>query len=377
MNKKKAVLIGIIFAILLVIPLTIIEVQKQQDIRQRAAELAQTSLPLSLKLSPADSVGVGDTFTADLNLVNNTGKTIAALDITIKYDKEFLNLVRFSTPPDKFFALTDDQYVPGEIHYVAINFNPNMKKSSFFSAHESSLKIGTLSFRGLKEGKAIVSFDNAKTIITAKGTNNLFNEGGSSSKPQEYTITKASLLTGRSPINQSPPNPTSSPILSQEQTVSSPSTSVLTSLTCSLLAKPSIGKAPLAVTLNANTKKITSDPTVYRWDFDGDGKWDKEGQQKGLTQTHIYSQANAYNPKVYYEWQDGKSASCSATVIATVAHTPYQDLYDQITVKCFGKKITSVNDLCLESDIDKNGMVDGADYNTVLRNAKKDLFPSP
>lgn len=208
----KIVLIIIIFIAVLGIPLTMMQVQRQQEIRQRASEREPL---ISLELSPKskDDIKVGDSIDIDVNLVNNTGKNITALDITINYDQDFLNLATFATSPSKFFPITNDPYIQGSIHYIGINFNPNTN-TQFFSGWEPSLTIGTITLRALKEGKANVTFAKEKIKITAIGIeSNVFNPNTNSAQAGEYTISSTAIASQLSPTETQPvlTSPTQTP----------------------------------------------------------------------------------------------------------------------------------------------------------------------
>lgn len=101
---------------------------------------------------------------------------------------------------------------------------------------------------------------------------------------------------------------------------------------CTLQVNPASGPAPLNVQLSAAIHYggiIGAPANKYKWDFEGDGVWDKEGTMgastpEALIQTHTYLQPGAYQPKVYYasDYPDNptipfRETSCSASATVT------------------------------------------------------------
>ena len=77
----------------------------------------------------------------------------------------------------------------------------------------------------------------------------------------------------------------------------------------SFKAEPSSGYAPLTVTFTVDATDPDGDSLTYRYDFDGDGSWDKTG---GSQETHQYSNPGTYTVKV--EVDDGNGGKVNATV---------------------------------------------------------------
>ncbi len=144
MNKSKLLLIIIATIAVIAIPLTIFQAQQQQDIRQRAAETEPIYLKITLD-DPNTPLTVGSEIDTTLHLINNSAKTITALDATIKYNsRAFQDMSITSQIIETAEKRADDLmgvysqifHIPGEIRYIAINNKePLLVKNDYQLAH--------------------------------------------------------------------------------------------------------------------------------------------------------------------------------------------------------------------------------------------------
>ena len=87
-------------------------------------------------------------------------------------------------------------------------------------------------------------------------------------------------------------------------------------------ANPKQGDNPLEVTFTCQAHDPDGSITSYRWDFDGDGTFDKETTTG--TVTHTYTKAGVYNATVTVF--DDKGASKKSTPLTIRVNLPKGDL---------------------------------------------------
>jgi len=167
LGKNKLLLIGIILIVIIGIPLTIMQSQKQQEIRQRAAGL-DTDVSLVLVRPDEATIELGDQFPIEILLRNSKQLDISGFMITINYNHEFLELSKFSRELGKpksgeFDPIIIDSTTPGIIQYAAVNSDVELE------IDDDDILIGTLTFQGIATGSANVIFGKTddKTQVTA------------------------------------------------------------------------------------------------------------------------------------------------------------------------------------------------------------------
>lgn len=177
LDKNKLLLIGIGLIVIIGIPLTIMQSQKQQEIRQRAFEIAEGEQKVTLTLKckeglTCDNIEKADIFSVEILLENEDNLDISGFMTTIKYDSTLLELSEFSPAlrkptQGKFEAIInstlEDPSTPGTIQYAAVNSDIQLK------IDEDKIPIGTLTFKGIAIGSATVTFEESETQITALG----------------------------------------------------------------------------------------------------------------------------------------------------------------------------------------------------------------
>lgn len=135
-HKLSRLLLGFVAVmVFLIIPLTIIQVQNKQDIRQRA----QSVSPLSLSIDAPATAQVNKPFTVTINLNNAEKKDISGFDITIAFAKELV-LSPFVASTSVFSIVIKDQSVPGTFRLVGVN-------PSLDSINASVIKLGEMEFK--------------------------------------------------------------------------------------------------------------------------------------------------------------------------------------------------------------------------------------
>ena len=120
-DKKKVTGIAILAVALIALPLIVFQTQKEQDIRQKAAGGTEA---LHVEFYPsALSIKKEESFVTSISLANPTNKDISAIDATITYDENVLELNFFEpiTEVSGFTTIVNDTSIPGKIRYVGVN----------------------------------------------------------------------------------------------------------------------------------------------------------------------------------------------------------------------------------------------------------------
>lgn len=182
LKKYRLWLAFSVIILAIAIPLTISQIQKQQEIRSRAAGGA-----ISLDLSPQTSTNnQGSTFSIQVS-IGAADNNISGVDITMNFNPSVLELVSF-VPSTAFSSqlinVTDNN--AGTLHYTAVA--PEQVNNT------GTVSVGTLNFKGKTAGVGNVTF----------GTVQITGQGVTSSLPISSTA------TGTYTIGQ-PPTPTLGP----------------------------------------------------------------------------------------------------------------------------------------------------------------------
>jgi len=137
------------------IPLTISEIQKQQEIRSRAAGGA-----VSFIFSPQTlTASVAGSFNVELSL-NATDNNITGVDIIINFDPKVLEMVSFT--PSSALSTTNFNTIDntgGSLHYSAVSPGQVSNTGTF--------SLGIINFKGKATGTSSVSLGTA--VVTAQG----------------------------------------------------------------------------------------------------------------------------------------------------------------------------------------------------------------
>lgn len=166
-NKK--ILTAIVIAIVAIaLPLTLLQVKKQQDLRQRASGTG-----VVFSFNPASSTQpINQNFNSALNM-NTGGDAVRGLDFSLSFNKDILTLVSF-TPSSSF----GQSIIPvdvatanttGMIRYAAgtLSSPPN----------GAAISIGTFVFKGKAQGAAILQFTRFEVIDPTPAVLNASSQG--------------------------------------------------------------------------------------------------------------------------------------------------------------------------------------------------------
>jgi hypothetical protein len=147
--------------------LTVIVSQQQQTVKQQAAG---NSSPIYLSITSDNdgAIGIGDKPQVTVNLINNnTLKKVTALDITINYDSDTLELLstEIKTVPGSNFTEAFRSQAPDTLHCVLVN----LADALTLQGQESNLPVLRLKFDAKKANSGTVSISNAR-YTTFQGT---------------------------------------------------------------------------------------------------------------------------------------------------------------------------------------------------------------
>lgn len=235
--SKYNLLIILATAILVIaIPLIIIQVQKQQTVKQRAASPSTVSLQFDPKTI---TKAKNDSFNVDINLINtDPPKEISAVDVTIKYNSLILDSIAFQ--PDPGFNSVINEQSQDSIHYVATVPAGSIVKIPI-------IKIGSLTLKGKSEGTETVTLSNI--MVTASGID-------AALPVNADNITGQYIITGSATgvINAPPPaSTTTSASCPDNQNISSTETAF------------HLNKYAPSITLNIEKLYVTRGGTTYSW----------------------------------------------------------------------------------------------------------------
>lgn len=167
-NKNKILLIGIILIVLIGIPLTILQSQKEQDIRQRASEQTEEAVSLVLECAPkriCEDIEVNDEFSVEIRLKNENKLDITAFMFTINYDETLLELSGFEPKQTKFDPpIFNETAIPGIVQYAAATQSITEKDK----VTDNNIFIGRLDFKAKQEGSGNAYFANSQVTSSAK-----------------------------------------------------------------------------------------------------------------------------------------------------------------------------------------------------------------
>lgn len=169
------ILTAIILAII-TIPLTILQVQKQQQIKQRAANEPAVSLQTLPSTANKFNYNEGEVFNVEIRLINPSSQDISGFSGIINYDSNVLELVSFISSAE-FEEITKTEVVTGGVDFVVVN--PETKSIN------GDILLGILTFKGKSVGTGEVSIYVPK--VTASGIEDSLIVNSTAT---EYTIVK-------------------------------------------------------------------------------------------------------------------------------------------------------------------------------------------
>lgn len=317
--RKKFFLIGFILLLLIAIPVTVFLVQRQQEIRGRAAPTTTLSFDL-----PTRSVNVNETFA--LNIIMDTQtNSVGNAEIHLTFD------------PIKLTALTmqGGTFMPRIIGEPKIDNNAGT--ASIFVV---TPLVGGIPITQKSDGPQPVAAINfsakaetgtTPTTVSFSPETKAYGETGGVLEPTSLIIASsfsnvAQITIGAAVAAGVTPTPTPTPT---ETTTPTPTTTARNKAPdCnSLTASPDKGNIPLTVTLTANANDENDDITSATFTF-GDGQTqtvDKNIGQSGSYQvTHVYQNTGTIKPQAIVKDINGAASdACIDTItIAAAGATP-------------------------------------------------------
>lgn len=177
--KHKLFFGTIIFLVLLVIPLTVFQVQQQQELRQRA-EGGEVTLSLSSLTEPKYP---NDTFYVNVALKNPSGRDISAVEFTLSSNNNNIKIVEFE--PSSYQGYTNET-TDSSLQFTGLNTSESEIRSE-------SIPLGKLTLQALATGDSKLSFSNI-TVTASLSPDPLStsSQDGSYSIPAQTASTPAS-----------------------------------------------------------------------------------------------------------------------------------------------------------------------------------------
>lgn len=320
-SRKKLILIGFLFVLLIGIPLTVFLVQQQQQTAIRATKSTTLALSPSTK-----TVNVGKEVELDVNLDPGGVNQVSFVKFIITYDSTKLK------PSDTAFIVKGTELsilqgptVDTNTLTVTLSVGP-----AFQNAIQSPTTIGTVKFDALAPttGFTTVSFDQTQTQIRSLGTTDTASENVFlTGTPAQITIAGVEATPTPSPSAEATPTPSPSPTPTPEASpTATPITTTNSAPVCQSLTTDGseAGTAPYA--LNFTATGSDSDGTISKVTFNfGDGVVEDVTQGSGAgsisTQTsHTYNSTGTFSATATItDSSGGTSNPTTCTKIITVS----------------------------------------------------------
>lgn len=323
-SRKKLILIGFLFVLLIGIPLTVFLVQQQQQTAIRATKA--TTLALSL---PSQTVNVGDPVELDVNLDPGGVNQVSFVKFIITYDSTKLK------PADTPFTVTASELdiLQGptvDTNTITVTLSVG---ASFQNAIQTPTTIGTLSFEAIAPttGFTTVGFDQTQTQIRSLGTadtatENVFLQGD----PAQITILGTAASPSPDPTPEATATPSPTPTPEPTPTISPtapPITTTNSAPVCQgLTADLTSGTNPLMVNFTATGSD--SDGTISKVTFNfGDGVVEDVTQGSGASSisaqtSHVYNNVGTFSTTATITDNIGGASNpstCSLTITVSSA----------------------------------------------------------
>ncbi|MEK9176518.1 MAG: hypothetical protein AAB520_03680 [Patescibacteria group bacterium] len=320
-SKKKLLLVGFLFAVLLIIPLTVYLVQQQQQSQSRA------NPNTTLTFTPASQTApVGGKVNFDVILTPGNNQ-VNFVKLVIKYDSTKLETDEKGFTLDPTTDLSIIQGPTAENDTLSVVLSVESDKTKVI---QQATKIGSVSFNviGASDTPTQVSFDSdpdtGVQIRSLNGDNqdafdeNVFLNG----TPASVTI-QGEGITPTPGVTETPtPEPTTA-----ETPTPEPTSSGNTAPICeSLAADATTGTAPFTVnfTVTGNDTDGTIDKVTFNY---GDGPVEDIATGSGittdsvsLTQAHTYQTSGAFTATaIMTDNSNGVSDTVSCTASITVS----------------------------------------------------------
>ncbi len=325
LSRKKLLLLGFLFILILVIPLTVYLVKQQQDIRIRAEKST------TLSFSPTeDSAEGGSKVKFDI-FVSPGVNQIGLIKLVMKYDSTKISTTKESFELDKAFPLgfiQNPEIGPNgdELSFVVSTTDPT-------KVITQETKLGTVTFDVIatEETTTQISFDSNQIQIRGiEGdfTENVFLEGA----PATLTITSGGEISPTptpTPTTVLSPTPTPTETSEEEGGGGAGATPAENQApVCQSLEpdKETTGEAPLSITFTVNG--TDADGTLNKVTFNfGEGAVEDETSGGGigtssvsLSKAHTYQNSGTFTASaILTDDRGGTSSTSSCTATITVS----------------------------------------------------------
>ena len=344
LSPKKLILLGFAVILLIAIPLTVYLVQRQQELRGKAAPSTIISF-----VPESATTQVGQTVNFDIS-VNPGTNQVSFVKLAIAYD------------PTKL-KVTDNGFVPNTVAFPTILQEPAYDSGSVSATLsvgadptkviQTITKIATVTFEALAQTESGIPtriiFDN-QTQVLSIGSGDVFNENVlSTTNPASVTITAGTAISPTATPTMPIISPTATPALTPTATPRITPTSVPTPTqivvqptnqapSCTALTLDQAATGTVPYTLAFTAVGNDTDGTISKVSFSfGDGISQDETQAGGIgtnavnvTSSHTYSTAGTFTATATLTDDGGavsNVASCTQNItvnsaIAVVPTTP-------------------------------------------------------
>lgn len=182
--------LAVLLVLAVAVPVTLLQVSKQQQGRSNAS-----ASPVSLSLVSSQlTQPVGSEF--DVAVTLNTGaNNVSGIDTKITYDPTLLRLTSF-TPAATFTSITNDTTGSGTVNFVGVNLGTTVVTGS-------DIAVGTLKFLAIAPGSAVVGFGNIQ--LTGIGESSYLTVDTNATTNKTFTLTASDVT-----IPPATPTPTAS-----------------------------------------------------------------------------------------------------------------------------------------------------------------------
>lgn len=330
-SKKKLLLLGFIFAVLLIIPLTVFLVQQNQDTRSRADKTTTLSFePANTTAAVGEPVALSVVLTPGNNQVN-------FVKLVVTFDPNSLTPVEnsiFEVDPASNLTVISDPEVND--NQITVSLNSGIDETKVIT---TPTKIGTFNFTATAPSpKTEVSF----LAPPAVGATDIRSIGQTSTDAFTENVylsgTAASVvITGEGeltpPVSETPEEEEDEEIVEEEEeaTPSAAPTPVggttNESPVCQSLDTGGVSSGPAPLTVTFTASGSDSDGTISKATFNfGDGPVEDQTSAGGIgtesvsvQSTHVYQSPGDYTASVVLtDNSNGESSSTTCTVPISV-----------------------------------------------------------
>lgn len=333
-DGKKLILLGVVFALLAIIPLTIFLVQQQQETRSRASK--STNLYFSLPGADAAtataaatlSKSTGDTFDLDIIVAPGTN-VVTFIRLEIDYDPTKVELAGKKLAADPASPLPAPQAPTYEAGKIFLSFGAS-NGTQFIEGKPA--RIATVTFKALAPttAKTTVSFGEQSEVLSKAAADQADDTVLSGTTPVDITIADAVVTPTPSATPSATLTPTVPVVATATPTVPAGTQVPNAAPVCAALnldRTPS-GTAPFSITFTA--VGTDSDGTINKVTFNyGDGPVQDILQAGGIgtgsvssQSTHTYNNGGTFRASAILTDSKGSTSlptACTQTITVTAA----------------------------------------------------------